>query len=110
MATVAAVGTGTKEMTPYLVREFDITSITSDVSIAITHGGPTNFKADKFEYEWVVAPTILCVSQVYHIAASDTTTTAVIKVVAGLGGDLAGATLRVRFYWYGGTSGGISAA
>lgn len=108
-ATVTAVGNGDKEMDPYSVREFDLTSMTSDETITVTHGGPTGFRAVKVEFEWRVPPTILCSATAYHVAASDTTTTLSLKVVTD-GGDLTGATLRVRAYWYGGKSGGLTAA
>jgi hypothetical protein len=108
-ATVTAVGNGDKEMDPYSVREFDLTNLVSDENIDITHGGPTGFKAVKTEFEWRVPPTALCAATPYRVAASDTTTTARVRVVAEGGGDLTGATLRVRFYWYGGKSGGLTA-
>lgn len=109
-ATVTRVGAGAKEMDPYVCHEFEVSSITSGESVTVTHGGPTGFKAAKVEFECVTPPTALHLMGGYHVKASDTTTATIVKFLSELGGDPDGAVWRVRIYFYGGKSGGISAA
>jgi hypothetical protein len=105
-ATVTRVGAGATEMDPYVLHTFDISGMTSDETITVTHGGPTGFKAANVSFEWRVPPDPLCVTTAYHVAASDTTTACILKVV---GDDLNAGVLRVFVKFYGGKSGGISA-
>ncbi len=106
-ATVVSTGSS-KEMDPYYVLEFDISTLTSMETVSITHGGPTQYRPDKVEVEWYTPPDAMCVLGWTRVRASDSTTVTALKFVAEVGGDLTGAVARVRLTWYGGKGGGIS--
>jgi hypothetical protein len=93
-------------MEPNLVMVVQVSSITSDETVSITHGGPAVVPT-KVEIEWTTPPTALCCAQGYHVSASDSTTLCVVKFVAETGGDLSGAVAKVRMHFYGSAAGGL---
>lgn len=105
----ATVGEGrTTEMTPYFKREFRVSTLVANESFSITHGGPSSYKAKGYEVNCKTPPTALCSYTVIRDKDSETSTTAVFKVVPETGGDLTGLVLDVTLYWDDAKSGGIS--
>lgn len=97
---------------PMLVSRVDLTTINPGESLDVSHGGPSGAPVLFVTHEvYVEATSGDPVVSVEHIGASDSTAndTARIKVKTVAGGDLAGATVRLLFWFSDQASGGISA-
>lgn len=104
----AATATVAKEIRsiPHRVMEIQLSSLTSDQTESLTHGGPA-FKPDEVSFEMLTPPTALCAITPMRVTASDSTTICAVKFVAENGGDLAGAVYKVRMTFYSCKDGGI---
>lgn len=104
----AATATVAREirMIPHHHMLVKLSSMTSDQTETVTHGGPA-VKADEVRFRVTKAPTALCALSCYHIKANDTTTTCDVKICTEDGGDIAGAEVEIEFVFYGCKAGGI---
>ena len=92
---------------PHLIREVEMSSLVSDQSEDVTHGGPTGLKVDMVDVEIVIPPTVNSDFVWYHDRDNDSTTSNTVRLTF-IGTDLAGMKVKVRFHFFASASGGIS--
>lgn len=104
----AATATVSKEVRsiPHRVQLITLSSLTSDQTETLTHGGPA-LKPDEVRFRVTQAPSSLCALTCYHLKDNDTTTTCDVKVVTEAGGDIDGAEVEVEMVFYSAKAGGI---
>lgn len=104
----AATATVAREirMIPHHHMLVKLSSMTSDQTEVVTHGGPA-MVVDEVRFRITKAPTALCAVSCYHLKASDTTTTSSVKICTEDGGDIAGCEVEIEFVFYGCKAGGI---